>query len=337
MTRISSAMLLCAGKGSRLGELGSECPKPLLPVCNIPILRYGITNLVANGITNIVINLHHRGELISKELGDGSDMGAHIQYSHEEEILGTGGGIKKALPLLDPNGRDEPILSLNGKLIFDLDFAGLLASFLAAGDTLGTMVVQRAPNAMKWGAVDVRPEQGDLRVHNILGEGGHMFCGVHLTRPSVFQNIPEGEACTVRQGYLPWIQAGGRVTAFEHNDGYFAEHSTPKRYLQSNIDLLRGAVLRTPPGPLAGIDSTAKIAESSTVVTPVCIGPGVSIGPNCTIGPDVVIGAGCTIAAGSTLRESILWPQVAFSGTAEQEIITPSTRIPASGADDVDR
>ncbi|MCP4444019.1 MAG: NDP-sugar synthase [Myxococcales bacterium] len=335
-TTISCAMLLCAGKGTRLGDISAECPKPLLPVCNIPILRYGITNLVANGITNIVINLRHRGELISDELGDGSEMGARIQYSHENEILGTGGGLKKALTLLDPGGTDAPILSMNGKLIFDLDIAGLLDSFLAAGDTLGTMVVQAAPNAMKWGAVDVRPEGDDLRVHNILGEGSHMFCGVHLTRPSALKKLPEGEACTVRQGYLPWIQDGGRVTAFEHRSGYFAEHSTPKRYLQSNIELLRGATLRTPPGTLSGIDASASVDPTSTITEPVCIGKGVTIGPNCSVGPGVVIGDGCSVAEGSSLRASVLWPSVQFSGSAEHEIITPSTRIPASGGDDVD-
>jgi mannose-1-phosphate guanylyltransferase len=337
MTQIASAMLLCAGMGSRLGDLSRECPKPLLPVCNVPILRFGITNLVAHGITNIVINLHHRGELISGELGDGSHLGANIQYSYEEEILGTGGGLKRALPLLDLKGTDAPILSMNGKLIFDLDIAGLLASFLAAGDTLGMMVVQPAPNAMKWGAVDVRAEGDGLRVHNILGEGSHMFCGVHITRPSVLKNIPEGEACTVRQGYLPWIQDGGRVSAFEHRDGYFAEHSTPKRYLQSNLDLLRGAKLTFPPAPLRAIAESARIDPSATITEPVCIGENVTIGPDCSIGPDVVIGEDSTIAGGSTLRQSVVWKSVQFSGTADNEIITPGTRIPASGADDVDQ
>tara|TARA_R110002073_G_scaffold74100_2_gene181022 strand:+ start:10215 stop:11231 length:1017 start_codon:yes stop_codon:yes gene_type:complete len=337
MTQIASAMLLCAGMGTRLGELSSQCPKPLLPVCNVPILRYGITNLVAHGITNIVINLHHRGDLITSELGDGSDLGAKISYSFEEEILGTGGGLKRALPLLDPKETNAPILSMNGKLIFDLDIAGLLESFLAAGDTLGMMVVQRAPNAMKWGAVDVQPEGDGLRVHNILGEGSHMFCGVHMTRASVLKNIPEGEACTVRQGYLPWIQDGGRVSAFEHRNGYFAEHSTPKRYLQSNLDLLRGAALRFPPAQaLSSIAESAQIDPSATITEPVCIGDGATIGANCKIGPDVVIGENSTIGEGSALREAVVWKSVQFSGSADKEIITPNARIPASGADDVD-
>src|SRR5262245_66594897 len=105
MTR---AMLLCAGLSTRLGALGAERPKPLMPVCGIPILAYGITNLVGHGITELVINTHHRRELFEREIGDGRQWGARIHYSHEDKLLGTGGGLKNALRLLDPAGTDEP-------------------------------------------------------------------------------------------------------------------------------------------------------------------------------------------------------------------------------------
>src|SRR5512143_3624360 len=118
-------MLLCAGLGTRLGALSDERPKPMLPVCDLPILRYGIANLVGYGITELVINVHHRGDVIEREIGDGARFGARVRYSPEQVLLGTGGGLKHALPLLDPDGRDEPFLSLNGKLIFDVDLPAL--------------------------------------------------------------------------------------------------------------------------------------------------------------------------------------------------------------------
>jgi mannose-1-phosphate guanylyltransferase len=333
MTR---AMLLCAGKGTRLGDLSEEKPKPLLPVCDISILRYGIANLVARGVTEIVINLHHRGDLIREELGDGSALGAHIQYSEEETILGTGGGLKKALHLLDPYGDDKPFLSMNGKLIFDLDIEALLASHAASVDSLGTMVVQPAPNAMKWGAVDVRPEGENLRVHNILGEGAHMFCGVHVTRPSTVRSLPEGEACMVRQGYLPWLQSGERVSAFVHQGGYFAEHSTPKRYLQSNIDLLSGAKLTNPPGPLRGVFPSASVHRTAIITEPVLIGPGAEIGAYSQVGPHVVIGSHAIVAEEAQLRDCVVWPRAEASGVHEKVIVTPQGIIEASGSDEVD-
>jgi NDP-sugar pyrophosphorylase family protein len=329
-------MLLCAGKGTRLGDLSDEKPKPLLPVCDIAILRYGITNLVARGVSKIVINLHHRGELIREELGDGSSMGASIQYSEEDEILGTGGGLKKALHLLDPEGKDEPFLSMNGKLIFDLDIQALLASHAAQEDSLGTMVVKPAPNAMKWGALDVRPEGQALRIHNILESGAHMFCGVHVTRPSVVRNLPEGEACMIRQGYLPWLKGGQRVSAFVHEGGYFAEHSTPKRYLQSSIDLLSGIALTNPPGTLQGVDASAEIHENATIVPPVRIGAGAVIESEASVGPNVVVGRGAHVASGTTLRDAVVWAGARAEGTHERVIVTPKGTMDASGGDEVD-
>ena len=62
------AMLLCAGLSTRLGKLGAERPKPMLPVCGIPILAYGVANLVAHGVRDLVINTHHKGDVIRDEL-----------------------------------------------------------------------------------------------------------------------------------------------------------------------------------------------------------------------------------------------------------------------------
>jgi NDP-sugar pyrophosphorylase family protein len=307
------AMLLCAGLSTRLGHLGSERPKPLLPVCGVPILAYGITNLVAHGITELVINTHHRAALIEHEIGNGRRFGARIHYIHEPVLLGTGGGLKHALPLLDPGGRDEPFLSINGKLIFDLDVTALVAAYRAAhqatGDLLGMMVVRRVPDARDWGAVQVRVDERGPYVADILGDGEHMFCGAHVTRPSVMARLPDGEADSIRQGYLPWLRAGERVAAHEHRDGYFAEHSTPERYLASNWALLGGAALRHPPSQLSGIDPTARIHPDVTIVAPVKIGAGAMVAPgpagSPTIGPNAIVGDGAIVRA--SIANTVVW------------------------------
>jgi mannose-1-phosphate guanylyltransferase len=305
-------MLLCAGLSTRLGELGAELPKPLLPVCGIPIVEYGISNLVAHGITELVINTHHRAELFRETLGDGRRFGARIHYIHEPKILGTGGGLKNALPLLDPDGRDGPFISANGKLIFDVDFTALLDAYReanAARPILGMMVVRRVPDAKAWGAVDVAR---DGRITNILGDGEHMFCGVHVTRPSVMARLPDGEADSIRQGYLPWLRAGEPVLAYEHRDGYFAEHSTPERYLDSNWALLDGQQLRHPPGRLVGIDPTARIHPDATLVEPLRIAAGAMIAEPVTVGPYVVVGEGARVE--HALDHAVVWS----SGTVIQ-------------------
>jgi mannose-1-phosphate guanylyltransferase len=313
-------MLLCAGLSTRLGKLGAECPKPMLPVCGIPILAYGITNLVAHGITELVINTHHRGDVIEREIGDGRRFGARIQYSREPVLLGTGGGLKHALPLLDPERRDEPFLSVNGKLIFDLDLTALVAAHRAAGDILGMMVVRRVPDARAWGAVQVEVDDRGPRVTNILGDGEHMFCGVHVTRPSVMARLPDGEADSIRQGYLPWLGAGERVAAYEHRDGYFAEHSTPERYLASNWALVAGEVLRHPPSRLHGVDPTARIHPSATIIPPVKIGAFAVVGPGVTVGPNAIVGDSSVVHA--SITGTVVWAGAVVDTTPDEPIVT---------------
>lgn len=317
------AMLLCAGLSTRLGRIGSERPKPMLPVCGVPILAYGITNLVAHGITELVINTHHRPELIEREIGDGRRFGARIRYVHEPVLLGTGGGLKHALPLLDPERRDEPLLSINGKLIFDLDVTDLIRAYRAAaatGDILGMMVVRRVPDARDWGAVDVRVDGRGPYVADILGDGEHMFCGAHVTRPSVMARLPDGEADSIRQGYLPWLSAGERVAAYEHAGGYFAEHSTPERYLASNGALLGGAALRHPPTKLSGVDPTARIHPGATIIEPVKIGAGAVIGDGATVGPNAVIGDGAIIRA--SVANAVVWAGAVVEAPPDDAVVT---------------
>ncbi len=315
------AMLLCAGLSTRLGRVGAERPKPMLPVCGIPILAYGISNLVAHGVRDIVINTHHKAEVISGEIGDGSRFGARIKYIHEEHILGTGGGLKHALALLDPDGTDEPFISHNGKLIFDLDITALAEAHRAAGDILGMMVVKRVPNAKEWGAVQVEYDQRGPFITNILGDGQHMFCGVHVTRPSVMARLPAGESDSIRQGYLPWLRAGERVAAFEHEVGYFAEHSTPERYLESNWALLGGGeVLRNPPGELVGVDPSAQIDPTATITGPVRICANARVAANVTVGPFAVIGEGARVER--SIERTVVWANAIVRAGDTDTIIT---------------
>lgn len=326
MTR---AMLLSAGLGTRLGPLGVARPKPLLPVCDMPILSYGISNLVAHGITEIVINLHHRGEMIRSELGDGSRFGATLHYVEEESILGTGGGLKNALDLLDPGGTDEPFVSMNGKLIFDVDITEVLATHLDHGDVLGTMVVRPVPDAEDWGALTVSEKAGRHEVVDFFAEGRHMFCGVHVTRPSVMRRLPDGEACSIRQGYLPWMKAGEHIGAYVvSSDRYFAEHSNSERYLESNIALLGATTLRNPPGPLRGIDPRAHIDATARLKQPVRIAAGAHICADAVVGPNVVVGAHAIIEAGCEIHDSVVWPKARAHGTLSRAIATPNEIVP---------
>ncbi len=94
------AMILAAGRGERLRPLTDKLPKPLVTVAGKPLIEYHIERLAAMGVTELVINCAWQADKLIERLGDGSRFGVTIYYSREIEALETGGGIKKALPLL---------------------------------------------------------------------------------------------------------------------------------------------------------------------------------------------------------------------------------------------
>ena len=88
------AMILAAGLGTRLRPLTDTIPKPLLPVGGTPLVLWNLLLLRANGIQEVIINLHYLGAMIEEALGDGSRWNMRITYSYEPELLGTGGGAE---------------------------------------------------------------------------------------------------------------------------------------------------------------------------------------------------------------------------------------------------
>ncbi|MBI1834830.1 MAG: NTP transferase domain-containing protein [Burkholderiales bacterium] len=108
------AMILAAGRGERMRPLTDTCPKPLLKVRGRPLIVWHILNLVKAGITEIVINHAHLGQMIVDALGDGSQFGASITYSAEETALETAGGIAQALPMLSDG--EAPFIVVSGDI-----------------------------------------------------------------------------------------------------------------------------------------------------------------------------------------------------------------------------
>ena len=133
------AIILAAGEGRRLLPLSLATPKPLLSVAGKPPIQHHIEALVKANIKELVINLNHLGEQIEKALSNGSKWGASIDYSHEGELLETGGGILNALHLLG----DEPFAVVNGDIFTDYDFSKLPVSLPA--DILGHLVMVDNP------------------------------------------------------------------------------------------------------------------------------------------------------------------------------------------------
>jgi NDP-sugar pyrophosphorylase family protein len=320
-------MLLAAGLGTRLGDLSDERPKPMLPVCDRPLVRWAAQLCVHHGITDLVVNLHHLGEQIRRELGGGEDLGAEIRYSPEPVILGTGGGIK-AMAALRPRGT---CIVVNAKIVVDLDLEEVLAAHRRRG-ALATLVLKADPDAERWGAIGIDRDGRLTRLLDLQrpGDGPSrdcMFTGIHVLEPEIMDAIPEGPCCIVRTAYSTLFSRGAPLFGHVH-PGYFHEHSTPARYLRGNFNLLDGVVdPAARPGPLRGVDPLAEVHPTARLIPPVLLGPRACIEAGAVLGPRAVVGAGARVARGVRLAESVVWPETEVTEDTRRAILTPRKKI----------
>ena len=180
------AMILAAGLGNRMRPLTLHTPKPLLEVGEKPLIFWHIEKLQKIGVTEIVINTAWLGEKLANALGDGSQFGVKILWSHEGEGLETAGGIINALPLLG----DEPFILVNGDVWTTMDFASLLDVQL--GEQQAHLVlVENPPQHLK----------GDFILSNglaytfeqeQLGEA-LTYSGIAVLHPRMFVGLENGK------------------------------------------------------------------------------------------------------------------------------------------------
>jgi NDP-sugar pyrophosphorylase family protein len=321
-----NAMLLAAGRSTRLGALGLTLPKPLVPVCGIPAIGFGLHAAARAGARRAVVNVFHRGDLIQRAIGDGRAFGIDVDYSVEEELLGTGGGLAKARALFGPG----PVLVMNAKVVAELDLSGLWGTHARSG-AVATMLLRDDPDPRRWGAIAT---DATGRVVGILDarsprppEGPvteRMFTGVHVLAPGLLDRLQPVVCDVIRDAYVPALGAGETISAVVC-EGYFAEHSTPERYLAGNLALLRDpGRLSDPPGPLVGVDGDASIAADANLVSPHRIQAGAVVEAGATIGPDVVLGAGARVTAGVRLSRAVVWAGATVSADATDVVVTPS-------------
>ena len=172
------AMILAAGHGKRLRPLTEAMPKPMIPIASEPLIVHQIRWLRHAGISEIVINLHHLGAQIENKLGRGADLGVHITYCHEEELLGTGGAIVKALPFLLPG----PFMVLNGDIWTSYPFKQLVQS----PPETTHLVLTPKPN---------HRESGDFYLEDNLVRRSEkndlVFCGISVLTEEILGHAPD--------------------------------------------------------------------------------------------------------------------------------------------------
>ncbi len=172
-------MILAAGRGSRMGSLTDETPKPLLRAGNRYLIEYAIAAMVRANIREIVINVSYHRERIKSALGNGDRYGVTIEYSEEVERLETGGGIFQALPLLG----DAPFIVLSSDIISEY----ALENLPQEPQALAHLVLVDNP---------VFHPQGDfcLNENRIYCGGSPMFTfsNIGVYRPELFSDCKPG-------------------------------------------------------------------------------------------------------------------------------------------------
>jgi NDP-sugar pyrophosphorylase family protein len=184
------AVLLAAGKGTRLGSITATTPKPLLEVRGTPVLRHLAALCARHGVEDLCINTHYLAGQIRDAMGDGSDFGLRIHYSVEEELLGTAGALRNFQALLGK----EAFYVIYGDNFLDYDL-GALAAFHRAHGGIGTVALYDKEDVRHSGiaVLDDRrriirfiekpaPEEAVSRLVN---------CGLYVLEPEIFDFLTE--------------------------------------------------------------------------------------------------------------------------------------------------
>lgn len=235
------AMIFAAGRGERMRPLTDACPKPLLKVRGRPLITWQVLNLVRAGITEIVINHAHLGQMIEDELGDGSKYGASIVYSKEATALETAGGIANALHLLG----DQPFVAVSGDIYCPyFDFSQVL-------DVLHDKDIWGNPHPVEkrdiaWLYLTPNPwhnPQGDFAINMYSlsndGEPKWNFAGIGVYRPEMFAGIAPGQHAKfgpLMRKFIDLGQVGGEIY-----DGQWVNVGTIEQLEELNAPLKRAA------------------------------------------------------------------------------------------------
>ncbi|MQR01852.1 N-acetylmuramate alpha-1-phosphate uridylyltransferase MurU [Glaciimonas soli] len=234
------AMIFAAGRGERMRPLTDTTPKPLLKVRGRPLIVWHILNLVRAGITDIIINHAHLGELIESTLGDGSQFGAKISYSAEGTALETAGGIAQARHLLG----EAPFVAIAGDVYCPhFDFSQVKTA-LDDNDVWGNPLPLDVRD-VAWLYLVKNPThhpQGDFALRNfsITNDGEKdeprfTYSGIGVYRPEMFDSIIPGTSAklvTLLRDYANRNQIGGELYR-----GDWTDVGTVERLNQLNAPL----------------------------------------------------------------------------------------------------
>lgn len=234
------AMVLCAGFGTRMGDMTRELPKPMLPLDDHPLLAYLLSHLKSQGFEQIAINLHFLPEAIRDWFGNGSGGQIQLTYSYEETLLGTAGAVKKMAGFFQD---EDAFLVQYGDVLTDQDFKGMmqfhrehraLATLLVHERVNSNSVVSLAPDGRVIGFLERPTEAIRQTVKSPWVNSGVCVCS-----PEILSFIPANQACDLPRDIFTPLVDTGRLLGFPLS-GYRCAIDSPERLAEARAALAEG-------------------------------------------------------------------------------------------------
>lgn len=306
-------MILAAGGGTRLYPLTFATAKPMVPVLNRPVMAHIVALLRRHGVTHLIANLHHHGEQIASYFGDGSQFGVSLEYSREEQILGTAGGARNVASFFG----GESFLVIGGDDLADFDLTAMTA-FHRERSALATIAVSQVdPGRVSQFGIVVTEDDGRIKSFEEKPQANEAKSrlantGVYILEPEVLDLVPAGEFFDFGKQVFPLLLERGAPFFAWVAAGYWKDIGNPQEYLEANVDSLDGRAGITAEGeeiaPGVWRDGAAEIV-SGAVEGPAVLGAGCRVESAGHVRRPV-IGAGARIPGRARLDECVVWDGV---------------------------
>jgi NDP-sugar pyrophosphorylase family protein len=252
------AMILAAGLGTRLWPLTADRPKALAEVAGRSLLDIALSRLRSFGVREVIINVHHFAEMILGYLKTHDNFGMRIEISREEELLDTGGGLKKAawFFLEDSAGSENPFILHNVDVISTIDLRRMV-EFHTQHQALATLAVQNRETSRyllfdpqlhlcgRRSGPHQKPDQKNeiVRSSPQVQAQALAFSGIHVISPRLFAMMIEEGAFSIIDSYLRLAAGGENILAFRTDEYYWRDLGKPDDLVQATQDVQQRVLL----------------------------------------------------------------------------------------------
>ena len=319
------AMILAAGKGTRVRPITHTTPKPMIPIMQKPVMEFLLELLRQHGFNQIMVNVSHLSEEIENYFRDGQRFGVQIAYSFEGRIedgeligdaLGSAGGLKRIQdfqPFFD-----DTFVVLCGDALIDLDLGEAVRRHKGKG-AMASMITKRVPpdQVSSYGVVVSDPDGRVLSFQekpSVEDAASDMInTGIYIFEPEVFDFIPSGEPFDIGSELFPkLVEAGAPFFALPMEFEWVDIGKVPD-YWQAIRSVLQGDVrqvqvpgVEVRPGIFTGLNVAANW-DKINVDGPIYVGGMTKIEDGATIIGPAMIGPSCHICEGATIDNSIIF------------------------------